>query len=33
MPNLGLFGEVKYNFVSDVNQLKLMGGFTYNFIY
>jgi len=33
MPNLGLFGEVKYNFVSDVNQLKIMGGFTYNFIY
>ena len=33
MPNLGLFGEVKYNFVSDANQLKLMGGFTYNFIY
>jgi len=33
MPNLGIFGEVKYNFVSDVNQLKIMGGFTYNFIY
>ncbi|HZE19202.1 MAG TPA: opacity family porin [Candidatus Angelobacter sp.] len=33
MPNLGIFGEVKYNFVSNVNQLKLMGGFTYNFIY
>ena len=33
MPNLGLFGEVKYNFVSDVNQLKIMGGLTYNFIY
>jgi len=33
MPNLGIFGEVKYNFVSDVNQLKLTGGFTYNFIY
>jgi len=33
MPNLGIFGEVKYAFVSDVNQLKVMGGFTYNFIY
>ena len=22
-----------YSFVSDVNQLKIMGGFTYNFIY
>ena len=33
MPNLGVFGEVKYSFVSDVNQLKIMGGFTYNFIY
>jgi opacity protein-like surface antigen len=33
MPNLAVFGEAKYNFVSDVNQLKLMGGFTYNFIY
>ena len=33
MPNLGIFGEVKYVFVSDVNQLKIMGGFTYNFIY
>ncbi len=33
MPNLGIFGELKYSFVSDVNQLKIMGGFTYNFIY
>ncbi|TMQ60638.1 MAG: porin family protein [Candidatus Eisenbacteria bacterium] len=33
MPNLGIFGEVGYSFVSDVNQLKVMGGFTYNFIY
>lgn len=33
MPNLGIFGEVKYSFVSDFNQLKIMGGFTYNFIY
>jgi len=33
MPNLGIFGEVKYVFVSDFNQLKIMGGFTYDFIY
>lgn len=33
MPNLAIFGEVKYAFVSDANQLKIMGGFTYNFIY
>jgi opacity protein-like surface antigen len=33
MPNLAIFGEVKYAFVSDVNQLKIVGGFTYNFIY
>ncbi|HYR51581.1 MAG TPA: outer membrane beta-barrel protein [Candidatus Dormibacteraeota bacterium] len=33
MPNFGIFGEVKYVFVSDFNQLKIMGGFTYNFIY
>jgi opacity protein-like surface antigen len=33
MPNLAIFGELKYSFVSDVNQLQLMGGFTYNFIY
>jgi predicted cupin superfamily sugar epimerase len=33
MPNLGVFGEVKYSFVSDFNQLQIMGGFTYNFIY
>jgi len=33
MPNLAIFGEVKYSFVSDVNQLRIMGGFTYNFIY
>ena len=33
MPNLAVFGEAKYNFVSDVNQLKIVGGFTYNFIY
>ena len=33
MPNLGVFGELKYSFVSNANQLKIMGGFTYNFIY
>ena len=33
MPNLSLFGEARYSFVSDMNQLKLMGGFTYQFIY
>jgi outer membrane protein with beta-barrel domain len=33
MPNLALFGELRYNFVSDMNQLKLLGGFTYRFIY
>ena len=33
MPNLALFGELRYNFVSDANQLKLCGGFTYRFIY
>ncbi len=32
-PNLGVFGEARYSFVDDANQLKLMGGFTYNFIY
>ena len=33
MPNLALFGELRYNFVSDRNQLKILGGFTYRFIY
>jgi len=33
MPNISLFGEARYSFVSDANQLKLMGGFTYQFIY
>lgn len=33
MPNLSLFGEARYNFVSDANQLKVLGGFTYRFIY
>lgn len=33
MPNLALFGDVRYSFVSDANQLKILGGFTYKFIY
>jgi len=33
MPNLALFGELRYAFVSDANQLKVLGGFTYKFIY
>ena len=33
MPNLALFGELRYNFVSDANQLKILGGFTYRFVY
>ena len=33
MPNLAIFGELRYSFVSDANQLKLLGGFTYKFIY
>jgi opacity protein-like surface antigen len=32
-PNLSLFGELGYSFVSDANQLRLLGGFTYHFIY
>lgn len=33
MPNLAVFGELRYHFVSDANQLKILGGFTYKFIY
>jgi opacity protein-like surface antigen len=33
MPNLAIFGELRYNFVSDFNQLKILGGFTYRFVY
>jgi len=33
MPNLALFGELRYSFVSNANQLKILGGFTYRFIY
>jgi opacity protein-like surface antigen len=32
-PNLSLFGELGYSFVSDANQLRLLGGLTYRFIY
>src|SRR4249920_1194900 len=33
MPNVSLFGEVGYSFVSDAGQFKFLGGFTYQFIY
>jgi opacity protein-like surface antigen len=33
MPNLAIFGELRYSFVTDANQLKVLGGFTYKFIY
>lgn len=32
-PNLSLFGELGYSFVSDANQLRVLGGLTYHFIY
>ncbi|HSQ61157.1 MAG TPA: outer membrane beta-barrel protein [Acidobacteriota bacterium] len=32
-PNLALFGELGYSFVEDANQLRLLGGLTYKFIY
>jgi opacity protein-like surface antigen len=32
-PNLSLFGELGYSFVSNANQLRLLGGLTYHFIY
>lgn len=32
-PNLSLFGELGYSFVEDANQLRLLGGLTYKFIY
>jgi opacity protein-like surface antigen len=32
-PNLSLFGELGYTFVENANQLRLLGGFTYHFIY
>jgi opacity protein-like surface antigen len=33
MPNLSLFGELRFTFVEDADNWKLLGGFTYNFIY
>lgn len=33
VPNLALFGEVRFTLVSHTDKFKLMGGFTYNFIY
>lgn len=33
MPNLALFGELRFTFVNDADNWKLLGGFTYNFIY
>jgi opacity protein-like surface antigen len=32
-PNLAFFGEVGYTFVENANQLRLLGGLTYKFIY
>ena len=32
-PNLSLFGELGYSFVENANQLRLLGGFTYKFVY
>lgn len=33
MPNVAIFGEARYAFVSDASQFKFIGGFTYQFIY
>jgi opacity protein-like surface antigen len=33
MPNVSIFGEARYSFVSNAAQLKFLGGFTYQFIY
>jgi len=33
MPNLGLFGELRFSLVDNTDQFKLMGGMTYYFIY
>jgi Outer membrane protein beta-barrel domain len=33
MPNLNLFGELRFTFVRQADNFKLLGGFTYNFIY
>lgn len=32
-PNLSLFGELRFTFVEEADNFKLLGGFTYNFIY
>jgi opacity protein-like surface antigen len=32
-PNLSMFGELGYSFVSDASQLRLIGGLTYHFVY
>ena len=32
-PNLSMFGELGYSFVSDAAQLRLIGGLTYHFVY
>jgi len=32
-PNLSMFGELGYSFVSDASQLRLLGGLTYHFVY
>ncbi len=33
VPNLSLFGELRLTLVEQTDKFKLMGGFTYNFIY
>ncbi len=33
VPNLSLFGEVRFTFVDHTDKFKVMGGFTYDFIY
>jgi opacity protein-like surface antigen len=33
MPNFNLFGELRFTLVDETDNFKLLGGFTYNFIY
>lgn len=33
MPNFSLFGELRFTFVDQADNFKLLGGFTYHFIY
>jgi len=33
MPNLGLFGELRFSLVDNTDQYRLMGGMTYYFLY